>query len=517
MKKIIGGLIVIALAIGGVVYFRVQAAAKSISYIYVPVSRGDVASTVSSTGNLYATDSVQVGTQVSGIINKLYANFNDRVHKGELLALLDTTVLRLSVDKAIADRDQGLANVRQTQYALDQIKRLLATGAETQSDYETALANSAVAKANLESDSVALASAKQNLAYAYIFSPIDGVVIARTVNPGQTVAASFSAPELFLIAADLKDLQILAAVDEADIGQIHVGQGVDFTVEAFPDRTFSGSVKEIRLQSTIIDNVVTYPVVINVSNTDGKLLPGMTATINFDVSKVSNVLRVPNAALRFQPTAEMIAQYRAEHGAAADSLGRRGGRRGDSNGGARGGFGGGGQGGGRGGAGGGGGGAGGRGGAGGAGAPRPISTVATLWYMKDGKLAAMRVHTGLTDGQETEVSGPADLKEGLQIIAAATGGSAAPAAAATPATRSSRRADGAAADGGSDHGRRSPRRHQGRGPEEDLRHGQDGGARAARCDAHGPARRNDRDHGRVGLGQVDDDEHHRLPGPTDVG
>jgi HlyD family secretion protein len=426
MKKIIIGLVVIVLVAAGIFYYRRQAAAGSVSYIYVSVTKGDIESTVSSTGNLYATDSVQVGTQVSGIVNKLNADFNSRVHKGELIALLDTTVLRLAVDKAIASQEQGAADLKQKQYALEQIKRLLATGAETESDYETALANESMSKATLAADSVALHEARQNLNYAYIYSPIDGIVIKRTVDPGQTVAASFSAPELFLIAADLKDLEIMATVDEADIGQIHVGQPVDFTVQAYPDRTYKGTVDEVRLQSTVVDNVVTYPVVIKVSNEDGTLLPGMTATINFEVAKVTNVMRLPNAALRFQPTPVMIAQYRADHGAAADSLRGRG-RRGDSNARGRGGFGArpGGQGGGRAGAGGQGGGRGGQGGA-----ARPTSDVATLWYIKDGKLAVMRVHTGLTDGQETEVTGPADLKEGLQVIAAVSGGGA-PAATAS--------------------------------------------------------------------------------------
>ena len=156
MKKIIVSLIVIAVVIGGVFYFRSRAAAASVSYLYVPVTRGDIESTVSATGNMYATDSVQVGTQVSGIIDQLNATFNSRVHKGELIARLDTTVLRLAVDRAIAAEDQGSADLKQKGYALDQIKRLLATGAETESDYETALANFAMSKATLASDSVAL-------------------------------------------------------------------------------------------------------------------------------------------------------------------------------------------------------------------------------------------------------------------------------------------------------------------------------------------------------------------------
>ncbi|HEY5219638.1 MAG TPA: efflux RND transporter periplasmic adaptor subunit, partial [Gemmatimonadaceae bacterium] len=217
MKKLIILLVVIAAGVGGVFYFRRQAAADSVSYLYVAVTRGDVESTVSATGNLSAVDSVQVGTQVSGIIDVLNADFNDHVHKGELIARLDTTVLRLAYDRAVASEDQGKADLVQKGYALEQVKRLLATGAETESDYETALANDVMSKATLASDSVALREARQNLDYAYIYSPINGIVIKRAVDVGQTVASSFSAPELFLIAGDLSQMQIVASVDESDI------------------------------------------------------------------------------------------------------------------------------------------------------------------------------------------------------------------------------------------------------------------------------------------------------------
>ncbi len=419
MKKAIIVLVVIAAVVGGTVYFRRQASADTTSYLFVPVTRGDLSSTVSATGTLSAVDSVQVGTQVSGIIDALYADFNDHVHKGELIGRLDTTVLKLDVDRQKASVQQAAASLRQAQFSLEQTKRLLATGSATETDYETALASAAVARANLASDSVALKQANQSLAYAYIYSPINGIVIKRTVDVGQTVAASFSAPELFLIAGDLQDMQIVASVDESDIGQIHKGQEVDFTVEAFPNRIFHGTVDQVRLGATTQDNVVNYPVVVRVKNSDGALLPGMTATVSFLIAKQTNVLRVPDAVLRFQPTQGMIAQLRAERQASGDT--GRGGMRGDSSarrgqGGNRG-FGGSGgaqRGGGFAGFG------GGRGGRGGN-AQRP-SDVGMLWYQTpDGKLAVMRVKTGLSDGQYIQVSGP-DLKEGMQVIAAVTGG-----------------------------------------------------------------------------------------------
>ncbi|MDE3126445.1 MAG: efflux RND transporter periplasmic adaptor subunit [Gemmatimonadota bacterium] len=416
MKKAILVLVVVAAVVGGTVYFRRQASADTTSYLFVPVTRGGLESTVSATGTLSAVDSVQVGTQVSGIVDALYADFNDHVRKGELIARLDTTVLKLNVEREVAAVEQAAASVRQAQFALEQTKRLLASKSATETDYETALASAAMARANLKADSVALTQANQSLAYAYVYSPIDGIVIKRTVDVGQTVAASFSAPELFLIAGDLQDMQIVASVDESDIGQIKKGQDVDFTVEAFPNRIFHGLVKQVRLGATTQDNVVNYPVVVSVKNTDGALLPGMTATVSFEIAKDTNVLRVPDAVLRFQPTQAMIAQLRAERQASGDT--GRGGARGDSA--ARGGQRGGGFGGNGGGQRGGGFGGGGRGGRGGNG-QRP-SDFGMLWYQTpDGKLAIARVHTGLSDGQYTAVSGP-DIKAGMQVIAAVTGG-----------------------------------------------------------------------------------------------
>ncbi len=419
MKRIIIAIVVIAAVGAGVFYFKRQASADPTTYLFVPVTRGDIEATVSATGNLSAVDSVQVGTQVSGRIDALYADFNDHVRKGELIARLDTTVLQLSVDRAKAAAAQGVASLRQTKFALEQTERLLATKAATQTDYEGAVAAFAVAQANLKSDSVQLKEAVQNLNYATIYSPINGIVIKRSVDVGQTVAASFSAPELFLIAGDLKDMQIVASVDESDIGEIHKGQDVTFTVEAYPNRVYHGTVSQVRLQSTTSDNVVNYPVVVGVKNQDGSLLPGMTATANFQIAQAKNVLKVPTGALRFQPTQEMVAEMRAEYAARGDTAGRAGRAGGESAAagerrGGNGGFG--------------GARAGGRGGNGG---QRPAD-VGMLWYVgQNGKLAVARVHTGLTDGQYTEVSGP-DLKEGMQIIAAVTGGSMAAGGAQNP-------------------------------------------------------------------------------------
>src|SRR5204863_4525498 len=178
----------------------------------------------------------------------------------------------------------------------------------TASEFNTAQSNYEVAKANLKSAQIALDKARQNLAYTNIYAPIDGVIVERTVDVGQTVAASLSAPELFLIANDLSEMQILAKVDESDIGQIAVGQPVTFTVQAYPNRSFTGTVQEVRLQSTTQDNVVNYTTVISVSNVDGKLLPGMTATVQFLTGSAKNALLVPNAALRFRATPEMMAE-----------------------------------------------------------------------------------------------------------------------------------------------------------------------------------------------------------------
>src|SRR5690242_10612429 len=300
------------------VYRRADARETPV-YRYATVTRGNLQSTVSATGTLSAVTTVQVGTQVSGQVSAIYVDFNDKVKKGELLARIDPTLAQQAVADAQAGLEKMQAQQLQAQQTYEQDKPLFDSKFITATEFNTAQANLAVAKANVKSAQVTLDKAKQNLAYTNIYAPIEGVVVERDVDVGQTVAASFSAPQLFLIANDLSHMQILAAVDESDIGQIKDGQPVTFTVEAYPTRTFTGNVQQVRLQSKTTDNVVNYTVVIGVQNQDGALLPGMTATVSFLTGSADNVLTVPNAALRFRPTPEMQAALRASRGGASRS------------------------------------------------------------------------------------------------------------------------------------------------------------------------------------------------------
>jgi HlyD family secretion protein len=412
----------------------------SATYRFVTVDRGDIESTVSSTGTLSAVTTVQVGAQVSGQIAELHADFNSQVHKGELIARLDPALSVLAVQQAQAAVQQAGADSTQKAFTLSQAKPLHDSGMMTDNDYVAAQAAFEQAKANLSSARVSLAKAQQDLRYTYIYAPIDGIVVQRNVDVGQTVASSFSAPQLFLIASDLKKMQILVQVDEADIGQIKTGQDVHFTVEAYPNRIFNGKVQQVRLQSATVQNVVDYTVVVMVDNPDGALLPGMTATVNFETAKAASVLRVPNAALRFRPSEAMLAAAdMPQRRSGADSTGgrrqftaadsarfrqmmaQRGTQGGAGFGGGQGGFGSrqGGLGGGRpGGAGGfGGQGAGMAGGGAGAGGSNGF---AVLWTLdQNGRPAPVRVRTGLTDGQVTEITGQ-NVKEGMKIVAAVT-------------------------------------------------------------------------------------------------
>jgi HlyD family secretion protein len=389
MKRILILVAVLGAVGASIGFFVADRGSSSTAYRLVPITRGSIESTVSATGTLSAVKTVQVGTQVSGQIAALYADFNDHVHKGELIAKLDPTVLEQAVHQAIAQVAHDSADVQQKQFTLEQQKSLYADKAVTETDYKTAQYNLAMSKANLLSSEAALERAQQNLRYTSIYSPIDGIVIERDVDVGQTVAASFSAPQLFLIAQDLSHMQILASVDESDIGQIQDGQAVQFTVQAYPNRTFDGTVQQVRLQSTTTENVVNYTVVVAVPNPDGTLLPGMTATVSFEVAKAPNVLEVSNAALRFRPTEAMLTAVSHERsGGAPDTLrARTAGNRQRP------------------------------GGPGGQAEPRRTESFAQLWYLDNrGQPTVARVRTGLTDGQVTEVAGP-DIREGMQVIA----------------------------------------------------------------------------------------------------
>jgi HlyD family secretion protein len=263
--------------------------------------RGDVTMTVTATGTLSAVTTVQVGSQVSGVISRLYADFNSHVKKGQLLAELDPTPFQQTVDQRQADVTKAQVEAANARITYDRQKRLAAAGLAAQADLDSAKTAYEGAQAQVAQARAALSSAQTNLKYTKISSPIDGVVVDRSYDVGQTVAASFQAPTLFQIAQDLTKMQVQADVDQSDIGRIQVGQFSRFTVDSYPDETFRGRISQIRLNATVSQNVVTYPVIIEVPNPDEKLRPKMTANVTISVARVQNVLRVPNGALRFRP------------------------------------------------------------------------------------------------------------------------------------------------------------------------------------------------------------------------
>ncbi len=279
-------------------------------YEFATLERGDLENVITGTGTLSAVGTVEVGTQVSGTIDCILVDFNDRVTKGRVLAALDTTMLSAAVHDAEAGVVRSQAQYEQAQRDLQRNQQLFEREFVSEETLQNARTAAAVSYATLLSARAALNRARVNLAYAVIKSPIDGTVIQRNVEPGQTVAASFSTPTLFLIAEDLSKMEIHGLVDESDIGQIEVGQPVRFTVEAYLDETFEGTVRQIRLQPETIQNVVNYTVIIDAANEKGLLYPGMTATVDFIVERVEDALLVPNKALRLQPTTGMVAELR---------------------------------------------------------------------------------------------------------------------------------------------------------------------------------------------------------------
>ncbi len=276
----------------------------SIEWTTAKIEKGDVNVNVTATGTLGAVTTVQVGTQVSGIINKINVDFNSKVKKGQIVAEIDKTPLIAALEDVRASLAKAHSTVTQTSRDYARMKKLLDVKAIAQSDYDASLSNYEVAVAIEKSARAQLDRAQINLAYATIYAPINGVVISRAVDVGQTVAASFSTPTLFTIANDLTKMQVLASVDEADIGQVKLAQEVSFTVDAYQAETFKGTVTQIRLQPTTVQNVVTYTVVIDVPNKDLKLMPGMTANITVHVEDHPAVLKVQTKALRFMPPAE---------------------------------------------------------------------------------------------------------------------------------------------------------------------------------------------------------------------
>ncbi len=300
MKKIIWVIVVVGI-VGGVVLLFGSRKTSDPKYRTAKVDRGDVTQTVTATGSVSAVTTVAVGSQVSGIIQRLHADFNSQVKKGDLLAELDPTPFEEKVNAAQAGLEKANVEMRNTRIALERQKALKKEGLAPQADFDAAQANYDSARASVQQASAALKQTETDLKYTKIVAPIDGVVVARQYDVGQTVAASFQAPTLFTIAQDLTKMQVAADVSESDIGTVKVGQPVRFTVDAYPDRNFRGKVSQIRLNATVNQNVVTYPVIVAVDNPDLMLRPTMTANVSIEVARVRDAVRIPNAALRFRP------------------------------------------------------------------------------------------------------------------------------------------------------------------------------------------------------------------------
>lgn len=325
------------------------------------VFRGKIENTVTATGTIEPIIQVEVGTQVSGIIDHIYVDFNSKVKKGTVLAVLDRTNLESELKSSEATLKSAETEYEYQKKNYERSKSLYEKNLISDTEYESSKysydkANSAYIKASSD-----IRKVRQNLSYATIYSPIDGVVLDRAVDEGQTVAASFSTPTLFTIANDLTQMQVIADVDEADIGEVLEGQSVSFTVDAFPEDTFRGKVTQVRLQPTTTSNVVTYEVVVNAPNPDYKLKPGLTANITITTEEKDDILMVPSKALRFRPETGKTN---------SDTI-------------------------------------------------RAAAATKTLWVKSpDGNIAPVKVNVGVSDGIYTEVSG--EIKEGNLVVTGMT-------------------------------------------------------------------------------------------------
>ena len=279
---------------------------EQINFKQEKVATHTLQNSITATGTIEAVTSVTVGTQVSGIVNKLYVDYNSVVKKGQVIAELDKTNLISELNTAKANLASTESNLSYQSANMKRYQTLYKKGLVSADEYENVLLAYRQAKEQVASSRENVQKAQTNLGYATITSPIDGTVISKSVEEGQTVAASFNTPELFTIAKDLKNMQVIANVDEADIGGVAVGNRVNFTVDAYPDDTFEGVVKQVRLEATTTNNVVTYEVVISAPNADLKLKPGLTANVTIFTKEQANILSVANKALRFTPTKETV-------------------------------------------------------------------------------------------------------------------------------------------------------------------------------------------------------------------
>jgi HlyD family secretion protein len=326
MKRLIT-IVIVLIAIGAVgAAYYVRRGGPEPTVTTLQISRGDVVDQVGATGTLQAVTTVQVGTQVSGTVDELYADFNSIIKKGQVIARLDPSILQTQVETAKANLVNAEANlerqkaaVEDAQTKLSRARELAARSLLPKADLDAAEATAKQALAQLRSTESQIVQAKAavnkaqvDLGHTVIAAPIDGIVISRNVDRGQTVAASMQAPTLFVIAADLTKMQVNANIDESDVGRMRPGQVVHFRVDAYPTEQFIGTVQQVRLNPTTVQNVVTYSTVIDVPNPELKLKPGMTANVNIEIARKSNVLRVPNAALRFRPTRDTFVALNQE-------------------------------------------------------------------------------------------------------------------------------------------------------------------------------------------------------------
>jgi HlyD family secretion protein len=300
-KNFIAVILIVVLVVATSLMLYVKNNRAATQYRSAAIERGNITATVNATGTVNAVTTVQVGSQVSGTIAKLGADFNSAVKKGQIIVQLDSTFLSTQVHAALANEEKAAAAATDAKCNLDRTPKLFHDNLVPEADRDAALTAYESAEAGVKQAQAALESAETNLRYSTIRSPIDGIVISRNIDVGQTVAASLQAPTLFTIANDLRKMEVETNIDEADIGKIHEGQHATFTVDAYPDLPFDGVVTQIRLAPIIQQNVVTYNVVISVDNPELKLKPGLTANVSILVDRRENVLKIPNAALRFHP------------------------------------------------------------------------------------------------------------------------------------------------------------------------------------------------------------------------
>jgi HlyD family secretion protein len=380
--------VVVAVA-AGTYYYDDDAAANAPPVTTAEVTRGDVVSTVEASGTLEAVTTVQVGTQVSGSIKKLNADFNSRVRKGDVIAQLDPSLFetqvaqeQATVQRLKSEAERARVQSEDAQTKLQRARELADRQLIARSDLDAATSTAGAAEAAVKSAAAqitqaqaSLNQAQVNLSHTIIRAPIDGIVIARNVDVGQTVAASMQAPTLFVIAQDLTEMHVNASVDESDIGKVQAGQPVRFRVDAYPNETFAGTISQVRLQPVVEQNVVSYVTVIDVANKQQKLKPGMTAAVTIETGRASDVLKVPTSALRFQPDSAVFAKLGQAAKDATDTKfqGRSADRSNDRR---------------------------------------------AVWVLAGGRLRRVPVKAGLSDGAQTEITG--DLNAGMHVATGLT-------------------------------------------------------------------------------------------------